>query len=180
MKDQKKRPDNGSTRRKLALPRWFLLLLSVTVWPLLIFLFHAVLPWVVSGMARRFGWTGGNPGWWNWPGLVSVGFGTIGVLWFWFVHMSKVIALEALALQFTPDYLVTDGPYRYSRNPMYVAVLIIWFGWAVFYGSCLVLVAGFSWWLLLSFVLIPREEHGLEARHGEYYRQYSKSVPRWY
>lgn len=180
MKDPKQRPDNGSTRRKLALPRWFLLLLSVTVWPLLIFLFHAVLPWALSRIPRRFGWTDGNPGWWNWPGLGLVGLGAIGVLWFWFVHMRKVIALEKVALQFTPDYVVTDGPYRYSRNPMYLAVLIIWFGWAVFYGSLLVLAAGSFCWLLLNFIVIPREEHGLESRHGEHYRSYVKRVPRWF
>jgi protein-S-isoprenylcysteine O-methyltransferase Ste14 len=75
---------------------------------------------------------------------------------------------------------LTDGPYRYSRNPAYLALLIIWFGWAVFYGSLLVL-AGLSFcWLILNFLVIPREERGLEARHKEHYRQYIKSVPRWF
>lgn len=180
MQDSKQGRDTAATRRKPALPRWFLLLLSMTVWPLLIFLCHGVLPWALSGMARRFGWTSGSPGGWNWPGLVFVGFGTIGVLWFWFVHMRKVIAVEKVVLQFTPDYLVTDGPYRYSRNPMYLAVLIIWFGWAVFFGSLLVLAGSFFGWLLLNFVVIPREERGLAARHGEHYRSYVKRVPRWF
>jgi protein-S-isoprenylcysteine O-methyltransferase Ste14 len=180
MKDPKRRPDTASTRRTLALPRWFVLLLSVTIWPLLILLFHGVLPWVVSGMARRFGWAERHPGWWNWPGLVFVGLGAIVVLWFWFVHVRKVAVPQAVELGWNPRHLLTDGPYRYSRNPMYLAVLMIWFGWAVVYGSLLVLAGSFFGWLLLNFVVIPREERGLEARHGEHYRSYVKRVPRWF
>ena len=35
----------------------------------------------------------------------------------------------------TPDYLVTDGPYRFSRNPLYVGDIVMWVGWAVVFGS---------------------------------------------
>ena len=179
MSDAERSSHPGTARRKLALPRWFLLLLSVTVWPLLIFLFHAVLPWAIAGMARRFGWVEQHPGWWNWPGLVFVGLGTIVVLWFWFVHVRKVAVPPTVELEWTPRYLLTDGPYLYSRNPMYLAVLTIWFGWAVFLGSFLVLVGDFLGWLLLNFFVIPREERGLATRHGEHYRQYANNVPRW-
>ncbi len=55
MNDVAQKPDAASTRRKLALPRWLLLLLSLTVWPLLVFFFHGVLPWAISQMAGRFG-----------------------------------------------------------------------------------------------------------------------------
>jgi len=83
-------------------------------------------------------------------------------------------------LESTPSYLLTEGPYRYSRNPAYVAMLTIWFGWTVFYGSLLVLVGLVFAWLLLNYVVIPREERGLEARHKETYRQYLQRVPRWF
>lgn len=102
------------------------------------------------------------------------------VLWFWFVHVREVSAREKVELKATPDYLLTGGPYQYSRNPMYVAVLLVWFGWAVFYGSLLVLAGLASCWVILNFLVIPREERGLEARHKEIYRQYLQRVPRWF
>ena len=76
------RPDTASTRRKLTLPRWLLLLLVMTVWPLLAFLFHGLLPCVLSGMARHVGWVENRPGSWNWAGLGLVGPAAIGLLWF--------------------------------------------------------------------------------------------------
>ena len=152
---------------KPSLPRWLVLML-------------AVMEWAISGLARRFGWAEQHPGLWNWPGLIFVALGSIVVLWFWFVHVREVSAREKVELKSTPDYLLTGGPYRYSRNPMYVAVLLVWFGWAVFYGSLLVLAGLAFWWVILNFLVIPREERGLEARHKETYRQYLQSVPRWF
>jgi protein-S-isoprenylcysteine O-methyltransferase Ste14 len=174
------KPDAATTRRKLTLPRWLMLLLAVTVWPLLVILFHGVLPWAISRMGRRLGWAEQHPGLWNWLGLIFVALGSIVVLWFWLVHTRRALTRPKVELKATPDYLLTDGPYRYSRNPAYVAMLTIWFGWTVFYGSFLVLI-GFSFvWLLFNYVVIPREERGLAARHKENYRQYLQRVPRWF
>ena len=173
------RPDTASTRRKLTLPRWLLLLLLVTVWPLLAFLFHGLLPWVLSGTARRVGWVEHRPGYWNWPGLGLVGLGMIGVLWFWFVHTRRALAQKTVELKSTPDYLLTEGPYRYSRNPAYVAAVTLWFGWTIFYGSWLLLVGTLLLWLILNHIVIPGEERGLESRHQEAYRQYVREVRRW-
>jgi len=174
------RPDTASTRRKLTLPRWLLLLLAVTVWPLLVFLFHGCLPWVLSGMARRVGWVEHRPGSWNWAGLGLVGLGAIGILWFWFVHTRQALTQKRVELKSPPDYLLTGGPYQYSRNPAYLAAVTMWFGWVIFYGSWLVLVATFVLWLVFNFIVIPREERGLESRHKEAYRQYVREVRRWF
>jgi protein-S-isoprenylcysteine O-methyltransferase Ste14 len=170
----------GTIRRKPALPRWLMLLFSVIVWPLLVTLFHGVLPWAISRMGRRFGWMDQHPGLWNWLGLICVALGSIVVLWFWFVHVREVSAREAMELKFTPDYLLTNGPYRYSRNPAYLAFLVVWFGWAVWYGSFPVLVNLSFFWVILNFFVIPREERGLEACHKEHYRQYLQKAPRWF
>ena len=174
------RPETASTRRKLTLPRWLLLLLVMTVWPLLAFLFHGLLPCVLSGMARHVGWVEHRPGSWNWAGLGLVGPAAIGFLWFWFVHTRRVSTLKTVELKSTPDYLLTVGPYRYSRNPAYLAAVTMWLGWAVFYGSWLVLVATFLLWLVFHCIVIPREERGLVERHQEQYRQYVREVRRWF
>jgi protein-S-isoprenylcysteine O-methyltransferase Ste14 len=75
--------------------------------------------------------------------------------------------------------LVVSGPYRITRNPMYV-------GMAFFYAG-LALGLGMIWSLiLLPLVLlvvdrqvIAREERYLEAKFGEDYRDYKKHVRRW-
>ena len=84
----------------------------------------------------------------------------------------------------TPAYLLTEGPYRYSCHPIYLAEVTIWLGWLAFYGSFVLggLMMGMA--ILAPRVLIPltlqREERGLEARFGELYREYRRTTPRWF
>ena len=75
--------------------------------------------------------------------------------------------------------VVTAGPFKYSRNPMYLAFTVIYIG---------VTVAVNTWWpfIFLPFVLwimykgvISREEAYLEQKFGEDYLKYKKSVRRW-
>ena len=77
----------------------------------------------------------------------------------------------------TPPYLMTSGPYAVSRNPMYVAELSLWLGWAILFGSVAVLVGLVVLGVAMQ-GLVPWEEHSLE-RFGEAYRRYKATVPRW-
>lgn len=77
-----------------------------------------------------------------------------------------------------PTALVTDGPYRYSRNPMYV-------GWSGLYLG-IALVAGATWPLAVFPVVavvvhreVRREERALERQFGEVYRRYRQAVRRY-
>jgi len=79
----------------------------------------------------------------------------------------------------TPSYLLVRGPYRFTRNPMYVAAIAIWLGWTVFYGSAAVLEGLAAIWTAVKFAVVPFEEHRLEERWGEAYREYRRQVPRW-
>lgn len=47
---------------------------------------------------------------------------------------------ERVTLGLTPSYLLMRGPYRFTRNPMYVAELGLWLGWTIFFGSPAVLI----------------------------------------
>ena len=78
-----------------------------------------------------------------------------------------------------PVHLVTAGPYRWSRNPMYVAVLLVTFGVAGLTGS--VLVAGYAALLTAVFHLWVRlyEEPRLRRQFGREYDGYQAAVPRW-
>src|ERR1019366_2147241 len=71
-------------------------------------------------------------------------------------------------------------PYRSSRNPMYVAALTIWSGWALFYGSVAVIVGVLVLWAIIALVVIPYEERRLAAAWGEPYLQYKSRVSRWF
>jgi protein-S-isoprenylcysteine O-methyltransferase Ste14 len=62
---------------------------------------------------------------------------------------------------------------------MYLAELALWLGWALYYGSTVILTGFLLLLALFEFLVVPREERGLEARFGEAYRQYREKVPRW-
>ncbi len=75
--------------------------------------------------------------------------------------------------------LVCDGPFRCSRNPMYVGVLVFLVGLAVWVGTWPFYMAVPITFLFLNFFHIPREERLLRESFGEQYLTYSKDVRQW-
>lgn len=143
---------------------------------------HGLAPWMLSRAGKRYGWTGDAPEAWNLPGLllVTIGFG----IFVWCLHEHFAAApggwqLEKTAHYPTPAYLITSGPYRYSRNPIYVAEGVIWAGWIVFFGSLMLCAVFAAAALLLGPFVLAREERGLQARFGDAYRAYREKTPRW-
>jgi protein-S-isoprenylcysteine O-methyltransferase Ste14 len=75
--------------------------------------------------------------------------------------------------------IVRTGPYRFSRNPIYLAFSLLHLGIALWVNSLwlvLTLVAAVA---VMSFVVIPREERYLAARFPSEYSPYKASVRRW-
>jgi len=75
--------------------------------------------------------------------------------------------------------IVTVGPYRFSRNPIYFAFSLFQTGIAVGVNDVWFLVTLIPAISVMSLVVIPREERYLEARFGEEYSRYKASVRRW-
>ena len=75
--------------------------------------------------------------------------------------------------------LIRTGPFRYSRNPLYVAVSLLIAGIAVWMNSLWVLVMLIPLFLVMSRAVIAREERYLEHKFGREYRDYRASVRRW-
>ncbi|MCZ0953382.1 MAG: isoprenylcysteine carboxylmethyltransferase family protein, partial [Rhodospirillaceae bacterium] len=77
------------------------------------------------------------------------------------------------------DVIVQDGPYRYSRNPIYLAMVMSLVGTGVWANSLwfvgLAIVTG----ALLSWGAISREEAYLQRKFGDRYSAYKASVRRW-
>jgi protein-S-isoprenylcysteine O-methyltransferase Ste14 len=88
-------------------------------------------------------------------------------------HRIKVISLEP------QDALITSGPYRFSRNPLYLGGnVFIFFGAALMLGSPAALIIT-TVHLPLVDRFIRREERQLEDRFGRAWVDYKKRVPRW-
>jgi protein-S-isoprenylcysteine O-methyltransferase Ste14 len=75
--------------------------------------------------------------------------------------------------------LVTSGPYRVTRNPMYVGMAFLYAGLALLLGVIWSLAFLPAVLLMVDRFVIAREERYLEARFGEEYRAYKGRVRRW-
>ena len=160
--------------RTLTLPRW----VAFLFWPVALLLSMAGLPAGLAQNGPRRGWRQGRPGAWNLLGFALLIPGLALLAWNAYLHFahspSRVEVPEA-----APPYLLAKGPYAWSRNPMYVAGMITWAGWAVYYGSFAVVAGMVPFWGAIALLAVPFEERHLEARLGEPYLRYKRSVPRW-
>jgi protein-S-isoprenylcysteine O-methyltransferase Ste14 len=75
--------------------------------------------------------------------------------------------------------IVKAGPYRFSRNPIYLAFSLFQTGLALGVNDAWLLVTLLPAIFVMSFVVIPREERYLEACFGDEYKRYKASVRRW-
>jgi protein-S-isoprenylcysteine O-methyltransferase Ste14 len=126
------------------------------------------------------------PAWMAWPlrgralHLVGVPPFVAGVaLLLWCVREFAVAGKGTLAPWDPPQHLVVSGPYRISRNPMYVAVTLILIGWAGAFQTrahwyyALVVVAAFHARVVLA------EEPWAARTFGVEWQRYKERVPRW-
>jgi len=81
-------------------------------------------------------------------------------------------------LEVPPERIVRGGPYRYTRNPMYLGHLIFMLGLAVTFASWLA-VALLVFHAVWFHRRVVRDEGSLEARFGAPYRAYKAQVKRW-
>lgn len=75
--------------------------------------------------------------------------------------------------------IVRKGPYRFSRNPVYLAFTLFQLGLAAWVNSLALLLALLPALALMTRVVIPREERYLEARFPAEYLPYKRAVRRW-
>lgn len=89
------------------------------------------------------------------------------------VYMSKKVEFG------NKDHLITQGPYQYTRNPLYVADTLIFIGFALVGNSLLLIVLMIL--LVQIILLLPLiEEPWLLEQYGERYRSYMRNTPRFF
>jgi protein-S-isoprenylcysteine O-methyltransferase Ste14 len=108
----------------------------------------------------------------------------LGTIWFpiglvIFLVGLAIIMIAIINFATTPmNELVTRGVYRYSRNPGYAALVLIYFGVSIASASWIFLLVTIMWAVLHS-VAVKDEERDCLERYGLAYREYMNRTPKW-
>jgi len=114
----------------------------------------------------------------NWLRWIGVGLGFLSIPFLLWVHY--VLDKEwSITLKLQADHkLVTRGPFRRIRHPMYTALIVYELSWVLVSASLLFLVY-YVITVLLMIVRIPKEERMMLEKFGEEYRSYMKRTGRF-
>ncbi|MEM0944641.1 MAG: isoprenylcysteine carboxylmethyltransferase family protein [Pseudomonadota bacterium] len=111
---------------------------------------------------------------WVGRGVIALGLGL--ALW---AALAFRRARTTIVPKSRPAALVESGPFRFSRNPIYLADLVILAGWSLSLGAPWTLGLLVPFWWVLEHRFIRGEEAVLTADLGEPYRAYCTRVRRW-
>ena len=100
------------------------------------------------------------------------------VLFFWAVYSMRRGGASIPTGEPT-ERIVFGGPYRFSRNPIYLAMLLLQIGISFWANSVWFLLFAASFAALLVWGVILREERYLERKFGADYEAYKTLVRRW-
>ena len=78
-----------------------------------------------------------------------------------------------------PTFVVVKGPYKFTRNPMYLGVSTALLGAAMYFGNLLSFLSPIIFFLIMNCYFVPFEEKLLEGIFGKKYLDYKKKVRRW-
>ena len=110
-------------------------------------------------------------------GLPLIVIGAAGLLWciwdFFSAGRGTISPVDP------PKRLVVRGLYRYVRNPMYVAVVTILLGEAIFFMSSPVLIEAGVFFIFANLFILFYEEPTLQRTFGDSYDEYRRSTRRW-
>jgi protein-S-isoprenylcysteine O-methyltransferase Ste14 len=108
------------------------------------------------------------------PGVVAASL----VLFVWAV-VTMVRGQASLPTSKPTDFIVHGGPYRISRNPIYLSMILLQLGVGVWANSLWFLILAVVSAVLLLRGVILREERYLERKFGDEYLSYKSRVRRW-
>lgn len=118
----------------------------------------------------------------------------MGAGWLMFVGLSLMLMAGSLALWGVRSFkaagtnvdphkpataFVRVGPYRFTRNPMYLGMVLLQFGLALTFSLDWALLGGFLLWLALDRLVVRAEEAYLLERFGGAYADYLAQTRRW-
>ena len=116
----------------------------------------------------------------NLIGILLMPIGLLLVAWanYTLLHIGK-IGLRAREPMQTPSNLVVVGPYRYTRNPIYLSCILMLLGLVLVWSSLVVFLGLIVVYIILRYMFIRKEESILEETFGDEYLAFKKRVRRW-
>ena len=123
----------------------------------------------------------GEPVFWHEGGLDPLGYlliiaGTLIPIWgaqSFKRHQTNILPYK------DPDHMVSDGPFKFTRNPMYLGMLMVILGAEVLVGTWIGLIFPPLFFVVANWWYIPFEESRMAAVFGEKFDDYKSSVRRW-
>ncbi len=109
-------------------------------------------------------------------GIVAIAVGIIVLLFCAYLFRQKNTVIVPFQ---ESSYLIRESIFNYSRNPIYLGMIITLMGVWLYLGSLtpVFIVPVFAW--LIQKLFIKEEERMLEAKFGQEYREYKATVRRW-
>lgn len=149
--------------------------LELLIPPPLVMLLVGLMMWGLSGMFPALAFT------WAYHFIAAVAIAFLGLA----ASLAGVLTFARARTTMDPKHpeatamLVRSGIYRYSRNPMYLGVLLVLLAWGVYLGNLLSLLCTLVFIAYITrFQIIP-EERLLRAKFGQAFDEYTRQVRRW-
>jgi len=130
-----------------------------------------LVPWLI---ARGSGATFESA---SWPGVALIAFGV--ALYAWCLWNFVTVGRGTPGPWDPTETVIATGPYRWVRNPMYIAVLAVIIGQAWLFMSLAIAVYALAIALIVHTFVVVYEEPTLTQQFGESYVTYRKEVRRW-
>ena len=147
-----------------------MLKLPPPIWTLIYVLTAAVISWF-------FDWS-------NVPGLPLAPLGILLVAISWILPVWAIVLFRREGTEVEPTSptnrkLITSGPYQFTRNPMYLGLVILTLGIAIWVGAWPMFGSPVALFATANWVHIPFEEAKMHRQFGAVYDTYVASVRRW-
>ena len=143
-------------------------MLKTKIPPPVYMLIMAYIMWLLDKFLPLYNWLN-SP--WNKLGLIIIGMAVLLDIWSLLLFFHAKTTPNPMKPGST-SHLITSGLYRYSRNPMYLGLLVMLIGWGLYLGSLgpLSMLPLFTW--LLTKQQIEPEEAILMGKFGPEYKDY--------
>lgn len=112
----------------------------------------------------------------NYIGILFIVFGIVLNLWTDSLFKKKQTTVKPHEV---PNFFIDYGSFKISRNPIYLGMLFILLGVAIFLGSLFPFIFSIIFVIIIEKLFIPMEEKNLENKFGNKYIDYKKRVKRW-